>query len=381
MGSEHTRRVDETTPLDASALARAVPHGVDPSRLVRVLESAGVSSDQLEASVRHRPPMGLSGRRVMVELAPANLLDALAASFGVALGEGAAALVAAAKETGLPLILGWDGRGDGPWLKIYLNGSDASDALRRRASDLAGFGDVSALPNVPHIVAMNVGRGGLERKAYLQRPDAMESAGRHGPAAIALARAALERELCAGAVECWDLGAAPAPRAWFVALSDEHGVPAEALLATLEGFAPERVGDALPFERGHCRSVGVPAGAASISHWTAYFKPRAQGVPLFRLAPIASFRAAEDELSVHVTPVEHTKRAYARTRRWAVSFRARQGRPAGPDAERLMDWVVRRLFEAEVDAANANANANANAQATELAEALANPPPPWARVE
>jgi hypothetical protein len=368
--------VDERTPLDASALARAAPRGVEPSRLARVLENGGVSPDQLEASVRHRPPTGLSGRRVMIELAAANLLDPLAASLGVAPGEGAAALVAAAKETGLPVILGWDGRAEGPWLKIYLNGSDASDSLRRRASDLAGFCDVSALPGVPHILAMNVGRGGLERKAYFQRSDAMESAARHGPSAIALARDALERELCAGAVECWDLGAAPAPRAWFVALRDEHGVPADALLATLEGFAPERVAEELPFERGHCRSVGVPAGASSVSHWTAYFKPRAQGVPLFCLAPIASFRAAGDELSVHVAPVEHTKRAYARTKRWAVSFRARQGRPAGPDAERLMNWVVQRV--AEADSAEREQQGLAYA---ELAEALANPPPPWARVE
>jgi hypothetical protein len=360
--------VTDRGPIDAVALARAVPTGADAARLGEVLVAAGVTGDQLEASVRRDADGRLVGRRVMIEMAPPSLLEPLAAELAVSAGEAIDALRDAARSAGLPLILGWDGRSSGAVLKIYVNGSDASEPLRCRVRDRAGFEDATRLPAIPHIFALNVSTHGVERKAYLQRSDATSSAVDFGAAATRLARAALDRDLCAGAVECWDLALPPARRAWFVALRDGRSAEVDEVLSGLDGWSSTEVAEKLPFERGHCRSVGVPA-IAQPAGWTAYFKARTHAAALWSLSPVASFGVAGDELCVYLAPARRAERAYARTDRWAVSFRTRQGRPTGPAAERLMKWVVRCIARADLRGVDP------------VAELADPPPPPWVRVE
>ncbi|MDQ3037890.1 MAG: hypothetical protein M3Y87_36180, partial [Myxococcota bacterium] len=133
------------------------------------------------------------------------------------------------------------------------------------------------------------------------------------------------------------------------------------LLAPL-GARAEDVDAALPFERGHCRSIGVTLRGAP--EWTAYFKPRGLGVPLWDLAAAAVFVTTGAEAAVFLAPRDYAPRAYARTAAHAVSYRLTRGSASPDEIDALMRWVV-----ASVEAAERRA----------VPLSLDAPPAPWVR--
>ncbi|HEY3500058.1 MAG TPA: hypothetical protein VGK73_35455, partial [Polyangiaceae bacterium] len=310
----------------------------------------------------------LTGRRVMIERAPAEVALGVAGALAVSVPEPALALLEAARASGLPLIAGWDAAdGDSPWAKLYLNASEASEALRRRALDRTGFPGLTALPGVPHLLALNFHEHGYELKAYLQAGDAVAASAAYGARAAELARAGRELGLDAGAVVSYRLDpdrGTPTPKAWFLALRTERS-PAP-LFERVGAFRETELDLALPFARGHCRSLGVPL-APGASGWTAYFKPKGAGAALFSLEPAATFQNAAFEVRVFVAPHDEMQRAYRRTERFAVSFTTPGEAPPVPLLEALMTWAVERVKIAE--------------KAGVVAEpSFDTPPAPWTRV-
>lgn len=330
-----------------------------PEALARVLASQGVREEQLEASVRRVADGSLRGERVMIERAPAALLEPLARALGVPVGAPARALAAAASSAGLPLILGWDAGA----LKVYLNASDASSPLRRALWERVAWPELRALEREPHLLALNADARGSERKAYVQYATAEEGARGRGEGALELARRTLRAGLDAGSVVSWDLSPSGCvARACFVALRSDRSP--EPLLASLPGWSAAGVEALLPFARGGCRSVGVPAGSSDAGRWTAYFKPRGMNSALHNLEPAGSFLAGESELALFLAPSSSEARAFARVGRFALSYRVVRGAPSREDALALMQWAVERLREAEREGPTAEPR-------------FASPPRPW----
>lgn len=335
---------------------------VDVDALTRAL--GGADAEQLEASVRWGPTSSLvRGNRVMIERASPEVIERVFEALGCTLDGATEALLRAAAAAELPLIGGWDAEGGVVAAKLYANASDLSREPRAVIWRAAGWPDRVG-HDVPHLLAVNVPRRGPPtRKAYVQLDDAGAAAAPLGPAAAALA-ARVEREhLSAGAVTSWDLDpdGAASVRAFFVALRDGSGGPALDLIETLGARASE-IDDALPFERGHCRSIGVTLGDAP--RWTAYFKPRGLGVPLWDLAPAAVFSTAGADAAVFVAPRDYGPRAYARTAAHAVSYRLTRGSARPDDVDALMRWVTAAVETAERSG---------------TAVSLDAPPEPWLR--
>lgn len=288
----------------------------------------GVELSTLEASLRGGDGPVRGGRMMIERMSPEALVPLLGA-LAVPRGPVVEQLLRQAVELGVPLIGGWDG--DARVAKVYLNASDASESLRRRAREA-----VSRVgPDAPHVIGVNVGADGEEEiKLYLQH--------RTLPAEAppALHRYAEGRTL-AGAVSSVRVApGTPVTKAWFVALPPDEGDPTRAL----PGWSDEAAARLAPFSLGYVTQVGW---AADDSAWTIYFKPA--GVPerFGALDAELAFRCADAELGIHLEPVERAPKAYARTSRHAVSYRVRAGRPEPLRVEALMAWVVASLVAEE----------------------------------
>lgn len=349
------------SPVDDMMVRSGLPEGVERTALMGAVGAAGVCAEQLEASVRWGGGPGLRGGRVMIERAPYSLFLRVLSVFGGAPSPRLDDLALRTEREGLPLIVGWDaGLGVA---KLYLNGSDASEVVRRRLWDGAGL----CLPLVPHLLAFNVGRGAkLGCKAYLQSTDAVSLAEQHGDqTARVLASRAHAIGVVAGGVVCWDVDESAAqPRAFFVAIRDDDARTWERLTDLLPGWDLREVDGALPFERGSMRSIGVGSHKAE---WTAYFKPRGVGTHLWSLEPVACYGMPGVEVGVFVEPNDRAARARERTPRFALNCRVRRGIADGALVDRLMHWVLERVSAAE--------------EGGDLGETLfSDPPAPWIRV-
>jgi hypothetical protein len=132
-------------------------------------------------------------------------------------------------------------------------------------------------------------------------------------------------------------------------------------LRSLAGWDPAAIDAALPFPRGHCRSIGWNA----TGDWVAYFKPAGAGVPLEVLEPVAVFVAEGHDVAVFVEEKREGRRAFATTERLAISFRG------GETASRtltapLHGWVIERVLHAERTGRDPGPQ-------------LVDPPAPWRR--
>ena len=171
----------------------------------------------------------------------------------------------------MPLIVGWDRREGDPCAKIYLNASDASEAVRRALGEELGV----AAPSIdaPAVIGLNAARSGAhEVKLYVQRSDALALARPLGPAATALAEAAAREGASAAGVASWDVrGGEARPRAFFVALRDRADGGLWRTVEDLPGWDGDAARRAIPFAPGPPRSVGVAIDAPE--RWTVYVKP------------------------------------------------------------------------------------------------------------
>ena len=338
-----------------------LPEGTARAALMEAIEAASVCGEQLEASVRWAGGRGLRGGRVMIERASYSLFLEVLSVFGGAPSPRLADLALRAEREGLPLIVGWDASLGAA--KLYLNGSDASEVVRRRLWEGAGL----CLPLVPHLLAFNVGPGAKPGcKAYLQSANAMSLAEQHGDqTARVLTSRADALGVVAGGVMCWDVDESTArPRGFFVAIRDDDARTWEGLTDLLPGWNPHEVDAALPFERGSMRSIGVGSHKAE---WTAYFKPRGVGAHLWSLEPVACYGMPGVEVGVFVEPNDRAARARERTRRFALNCRVRRGIADEALVDRLMRWVLERVSAAEEDGDPSEAT-------------LSDPPAPWTRV-
>lgn len=325
-------------------------------RLRRAVVVAGAQPDQWEASVRSERGRIVPGERVMIERAGPAVCRAVFDALGIALPGEASALLALAERTSVQLIAGWDlGRG-APVAKLYLNASDRGADLRAELARAIGWNGLERL-GAPHILAINARAESVLRKAYVQAEAVDDGVEAAFPLTVPPA-------LAAGAVLSWELppSGPPIARAGFVAIRDRDDGSVETFLAGwLAGWDPASLAAALPFERGHCRSVGVDREGASV----AYFKPRGAGVPLDVLEPAARFAHAGHDVAVFVEEKREGVRAFATTERSAISFRGAEEIPRELVSP-LHAWVVERVSAAE-------------REGVPIAEALEGPPAPWQR--
>ncbi len=328
-------------------LPEAIERSLGPwaNRAAGVLAAMGRPSlAQLEASVRGGAA-GLRGSRMMVEGLSPDVAHALLAALSPALGPCSEALLALARREGVPIIAGWDAAAG--VVKVYLNATDASDRLRRRyAAALAGFG-----PDAPHVIGVNLGTGGETLKVYRQHPGLPPSSPR---ALVAWA----EGRRLAGGVECvarYETGARL--RACFAALRSGE----ENLGRGLSGWDGNALSRLAPFEPGRVTTLGMDASGR---RWTVYFKPKGltESSSPWRIDPDAVFRHPTGEVGIYLEPKETASRAYGTAGPYAVSYRPREGRVAGPEIDRLMTWVLRQLAEG-------------------ASQRLEDPPGPWVRVD
>lgn len=334
------------------------------ARLLATARDAGARDAQWEASVRGGAG-AISGGRMMIERASVEVARALWDAVGLPASGELERLAQVAEASSVPLIVGWDLGDAAPLLKLYVNASDASHRARAAIAHEIGWAGLDALPEPPHLVAVNASTSGCERKAYLQRASWQPSPS-DAEAVHWLDGLVRDADASAGVVTSWDIpahGEARA-RAFFVALRGDDERRNESILDRLPGWDAELVARALPFARGQCRSIGVDLRAPG-RKWTAYFKQRGHGLALHALEPAARFGCRGHEIAVHVEPSEHTPRAYARTARWAISFRGERAVPRAI-SELLMRWAVERVRAGE-----------AAGDPPERALALEAPPIPW----
>jgi hypothetical protein len=292
------------------------------------------------------------------------VVGAIADALDVALPPVASRWLTLAEQERVPLIAGWDLRGGGAarCVKLYVNASDASRAVRARLSaalapDVAGGDD-------PAVLGMNARPDGVtETKIYRQSADAVTLASELGAAARSLAAAARQEGADAGGVVSFDAtGAALRPRAFFVALREPLAGAQWQCVRSLPGYDAGRIAALLPFTPAPPRSIGISIGDGT---WTLYCKPQGSSRAPEALEPAAVFRLGDAEIGVFVEPTEHAARAFRRTERHAVSVRVRAGAAPAPQAlESLIDWFTARLRAAERAGARVAAH-------------LADPPAPW----
>jgi hypothetical protein len=298
----------------------------EAERIAAFLANEGVDETRLEASVRGDAGGAARGGRMMVERVRPGLAGALVELLGPCLEEDDDALLSWASARGQPTIVGWDVGRDPPVMKLYVNASDASEALRRE------LGAVLGLDRAPHVVGVNLGDEPEDRelKIYEQHADAPEGV----PEALA-------RWAVAAPVAGWVVSLdAPAlrPRAYFAALRPTEGAPElERLPGWSEGHAA-----ALPFPIGFAKSVGFdPTG----EHWVAYVKPAGAQPAGHDLEPAICLRSPSAEIGIFVEPAGG--RAYARVGDRALSYRVREGAPEPAAIEAAMGWAVATLERAE----------------------------------
>jgi len=318
-----------------------------------------------EASIRIGPDGTPRAGRMMIERASAAILGAVADALEVRLPASSAEWLDCAEAERVPLIAGWDRRGDGArrCVKLYVNASDAGAAVRERlCAALLPHADVERAAVA--VIGMNAcADGEIENKVYLQEADARRLAGDFGARARELAAVATDVAAAAGGVASFDVSASELkPRAFFVALREPRGGDWP-FLRSLPGYDPERFATLLPFAPAHPRSLGMSLGEDS---WTLYCKPRHSGRAPEALEPVAIFRGDDGEVGVFVEPTEMAPRAFRRTERHAVSVRVREGDPAPRALEALVDW-----FTAELRGVEGGGVAEAS---------FACPPAPWSAV-
>jgi hypothetical protein len=314
------------------------------SELARTLAGRVGHPDDPEASLRFQNGELRAGR-MMIERSDVETAKALAAGLGLPWTTQAQTLCQLTVELELPLIIGWDVQPDALLYKLYANASDR--ALEVRAELARTLQVTSADP--PHLVGLNVSHGGGHLKAYFQRPSA--------PAMVA--RAELAPEAIAGWIVSADVrGDSLDPRAVFAAISDSHRSEAERVIEASTGLSWSAVAARFPFEPGPVRQIGWGRDGSL----TIYAKRKNAAPALHGLEPIAIFAAGEVEVGLHLEPIETTPRAFARTRRAALSFRARSGQPGGVELERLGAWAEARVTEGETSG---------------LAPVFDQPPAPW----
>lgn len=353
-------------PPTAAALAHEVvlralggePRAGSMERLEAALARAVTRASQLEASVRWSPG-AFRGGRLMVEAIPLEAALALAAAAGVDLPPLALRLAELAGIEGLPLIGGFDVSPGAALVKLYLNASDAAAPVRRRLRERAGIASSAPALDAPHVIGVNARRDArIDLKLYRQDEDGMRLAAEIDDADPALRRALLDRahplaeraareQAAAGAVVSWDVttDGAASPRAFFVAIRAGGDAVAARLAGSLPGWSAEAVAAELPFSPGPVRSIGVSL-RGPLAH-TVYFKPRGSTPLSAGLDPAARFRAGPSEVGIFLEPVGLAGRAYARTARYAISYRCREGSPPRPAVETLMLWVTSCVRAAE----------------------------------
>jgi hypothetical protein len=302
-------------------------------RVAQVAQEAGVALDALEASARWCEG-DIRGGRVMIERVDRRTALDLLASLPVAL-DPASRLTS--RSGAAPLIVGWDTLRTPPVAKIYLNLSDASPRAREGVAATLG------LHCAPHVIGLNMAADSVERKIYEQvdelprdTPDALKKWARH-----------LE---LAGVVRCFDVqdDGAQVPRAVFVA-PRETRAPIEALSA-LPGWDRKSFDEAIPYEWGQLRSVGFAQDGQS---WVAYVKPRDRNSALWTLEPVVCVRCIGGELGIYVVPNHLEKRAFARTDRYALSYRVCDGAPRSEEVVRVMSWASAVVARSEAEGAEA----------------------------
>lgn len=322
----------------------------DPQRVITELQSAGVVPAQWEASVRCDREGHVSGQRIMFESSAFSLVSLIASFWGYELPEEVSVYERICKTESIAVITGWDASCDPPVVKLYINASDLSLTVRQKLWGQTLWSKVVEFQYVPHILALNFSRLGCERKAYVQFAKSVSDL----PGYLVnhdLLEKTFNSNIYAGSVVCWDWfeNGRFDPRAFFVALNAEKKEHYEPLLTSLRLNNFDQIDRVLPFVRGQCRSVGV--SLLDPDRWTLYFKPSGLSVPLWDLEPVARFAFGPDgtfQVSIFVEPVASSKKSYARTEKWAVSFRTHGSNEPSRDVVRaFMDWTVSLVRYAE----------------------------------
>jgi hypothetical protein len=325
---------------------------------------AGVDPASLEASVRVQAGRWRGGRMMIERATPAQLYR-IADAHGVTLAPPGLRVLESVARASLPLIAGWDVGDSGRTIvKAYANASDHGLAARAGAeAHILG----RVLDPAAHVVGVNLfADGRVERKRYVQAPDAEAVAAPFGPRARDLARAAVRAGASAGAVVSFDVpegDASPVPRAFFVAV---RATGWSALARALPWFDAPTFAAQLPFAPGVPRSVGV--SLAGELAYTVYVKPAGAGPALHALEGDARFRAPGVVLSLFVEPAALALRSFRRTASHALSYRVVEGHPEPALVDGLFAWALGRVHAAE-------------SARRPVSEALAEdaPPPPWSR--
>ncbi len=304
------------------------------------LAKRDIGWEALETSLRWLEGEAPSGRRMMIERLDAEDARALLSPV-CKLPALADALLETARRERLFVIAGWDMAGEPTW-KLYLNASDASARLRERLRRQLLPSTMRGGPDAPHVIGLNLTQAHTEVKLYEQGstlfPDAPQ-AFRSWAASTAVS----------GFVRSFRLaeGEEARPKAWFAGLPTSPRPE----LSFWPDFDDARA-RVSPFEMGRITSVGI---SSAQERWTVYFKPKGHSVPQWSLDPFACFSNGHCEVGVYLEPTTIAERAYAKTARWAISYRMRDGRADGEAIDRLMSWFVAQVAESESPPAKLNA--------------------------
>lgn len=316
--------------------------------LVRLI----IDAESPEASVRWAPSGGVRAGRMMLERSTRTAAERIASALGVPWTRECELLLQAVERLALPLIVGWDVAGGSPALKLYANASDAAHSVRE---ELLAAIDASGLERA-EVIGLNVERSRVVRKLYHQRRSFAALGVSGVPAELA------GFEPAAGWVRSSDVrGATAATRAVFVAVPPSGQRRADELLQRLTGVGFDELSRALPFRPGAIRQIGWGTDGSV----TVYAKPVGAAPPI-ELRPVAIFATNEAEVGLHVEPNELSPRAFTRSARHALSFRARSGRADAQALAALGSWARERVADAE-----------GNGQPRDWSS----PPAPWRRVE
>lgn len=341
--------------IPAQDLCRALLPALSPEaarRLADELVELIADSASPEASVRWTPSGGVRAGRMMLERSSRTAAERVASALGLRWAPECERLLQAVERLRLPLIVGWDVGGDSPALKLYANASDAAQSLREElltALDSAGLGQAE-------VIGLNVERARVVRKLYHQRRSFAALGVSGVPEALASFAPA------AGWVRSSDVfGATTTTRAVFVAVPPDGQRRADELLQDLTGLAFGELSRAMPFAPGAVRQIGwSPDGSV-----TVYAKPVGAAPPV-ELRPVAIFATDDAEVGLHVEPNELSPRAFTRSDRHALSFRARAGHSDAQALTTLGAWARQRVADAE---------------RTGQPRDWSSPPAPWRRVE